>query len=118
MSISYPVFQFHDTGEGMELHPGRMLNGLHHLVHAIIGTGPVQDPHAEQAEENQIINISLIYLSKPFHPLDHIGLQSIIKEKVWEDIPLPTVVNNCLVIRFILLDYSVEGILGNLYALH
>ena len=77
MSVSYPVFKFHNTGKGTEIHGCGMSNGLNYLIKTIVGTGPVQDPHLEQAEEDQIIDMSLINLLKPLHPSDHIGPETI-----------------------------------------
>ena len=91
-----------------------MLDGLGHLVHTIIRASPVQDPHMEWAEKNRIVDMSPIYLSEPFCPSDHVCPEMIIKEEVREDIPPPLVVNNCLIVWLILLDNSVESILGDL----
>ena len=118
MSVSYPVFQLHNTGKGTELHHSRMLDGLCCLVHMIIWTSSVQDPHTEQAEEDQIVDMSLIHLSEPFCPLDHVCPKTIIEEEVWVDVPPPLVVNNSPIVWFIFLDDSVVGVLGNLYPFH
>ena len=114
MSVPYPVFQLQDMEKGVELHSCRVLNGLCHLVHMIIETGPVKDPHAEQAEQHRIVNSSLIYPSKPLHSLDHVHPELIVKEEIWVYISPPLVLNNSLVIRLILLDHPVVGILGYL----
>ena len=98
----------------MELHGGRVLNGLGRLMKMIVGTSPVQDPHTEQAEEDQIVDTSPINSSKPFCPLDHIGPKLVVEEQVWEDVPPPPVVNDGLVVWFVLFDDSMEGILGYL----
>ena len=99
----------------MELHSGKMSNGLYRLVHPVVRTGPVKDPHLEQAKEDRIVNTSPINPLKPFHPSDHVCLKLIVKEQIREDVPPPPVVNNTLVVWFILLDYPMEGILGDLY---
>ena len=75
-----------------------MSDSLRHLVHPIIGTSPVKDHHSEQTEEDQIVDMSLINLSKPFSPLDHVGPKTIIEEEVQVYVPPPPVVNNSLVI--------------------
>ena len=77
---------------------GRVSNGLCCLVQPFIQTGPVQDPHLEQAKEDWIINMSLINLSKPFHPSDHVCPKLIVKEEVWVYVPPPPVVNGGLVV--------------------
>ena len=63
----------------MEMHGSGVSDCLIHLVKTIIGTGPVQDPHLEQAKENRIINMSPIDHSKPFSSPDHIGPKLIIE---------------------------------------
>ena len=60
---------------------------------------------------------TLIYLcpidhTKPFSSADHMGPQSIIKEKVWEDVIPPAMVSGHLVLP--LLASPMEGILGDL----
>ena len=96
------------------MHSGQVSNGLGHLVKTVVGTGPVQDPHMEQTEENWIVDASPIYHSKPFHPLDHVGPETIIKVKVWVHVPPPPIMDNCLVIWFSCLPNTMEGILGDL----
>ena len=103
-----------NTGKGAKLHGGRVSNGLHCLVHAIVGTGPVQDPHMEQAEEDWIVYMSPINPSEPFCPSDHVHPQTIIKEEIQVHIPPPPIVNNGLIIGFTLLDHPVIGVLGYL----
>ena len=68
MSVPYPVFQLQDMGEGTKLHGCGMLDGLSCLVHTIVGTSPVEDPHVEQIEQNRIVNSGPINPMKPFHP--------------------------------------------------
>ena len=114
MSIPYLVFQLQDTGEGMELHSHRVLDGLCCLVHMIIRTSPIKDPHTEQAEENWIIDTSPINLSKPFHPSNHVCPKPIVEEKVWVHVPPPPIFNDGLIIGLILLDHTVVGVLGYL----
>ena len=76
-----------------------MSNGLGSLVQPVIRTSPIEDSHSEQAKEDQIIDTSLIYLSKPFSPSDHVGPQSIIKIKVQVDIPTPSIMDDHLVLQ-------------------
>ena len=112
--LSYPVFQLHNVGEGTEVHNCRMSNCLGYLVKMIIGTGPVQDPHSEQAKENWIIDVSPIHLLKPFHPSNHIGPKPIIKEEVWIYVPPPSIMDNSLVVQLSWFSNTMEGVLGNL----
>ena len=91
-----------------------MSDGLGCLVKTIVRASPVQDPHTEQAKEDQIVDASPIHLLEPFSSLDHVGPETIIKEQVWEDVPPPLIVYNSLIIQFILLNNPVEGILGSL----
>ena len=68
----------------------------------------------EQAEEDQVVYMSPIYLLKPFCPLDHVGPELIVKEEVQVYVPPPMVVDNCLVIQLPWLPNPMEGVLGNL----
>ena len=68
----------------------------------------------EQTKEDWIIDTSLIHLMKPFRPSDHIGPKVIIKEEVQEDIPLPSVANDGLIVWLILFYDPMEGVLDNL----
>ena len=74
------MFQLHNVGKGAQLHGSRVSDGLHHLVHPLIRTSPVQDPHTEQAKEDQIVDTGLINLLKPFCPSDNVGPKSIVEE--------------------------------------
>ena len=58
------------------------------MVHSIIGSFPVEDPHPKQRQEGQIIDLHLIHLSKPLRPSDHMGPKPIVEEQVWIHIPL------------------------------
>ena len=69
-------------GKGAQLHGSRMLDGLCHLVHAIVGTSPVQDSHPEQVDKNQIMDMSLINLSEPFRPSNHVCPKMIVEEEI------------------------------------
>ena len=61
----------------------------------IVGTHPVKDPHMEEVDQNRIVDLRPVYLSKPLCSSDHVGPESIIKEEVWERIPLPLILINC-----------------------
>ena len=101
-------------GEGLEVHSPGMSNHLCCLMKTIVGTSPVQNPHLEQAEEDQIVDTSPIHLSKPFCPSDHIGPEPIIEVEVQIHVPPPMVIDNCLVIWLPCLLNAMEGILGYL----
>ena len=58
------------------------------MVHSIIGSFPVKDPHPKQRQEGQIIDLHLIHLSKPLRPSHHMGPKPIVEEQVWIHIPL------------------------------
>ena len=116
-SIPYPVFQLQDMGKGAKLHGCRVLDGLCCLVHTIIRTSPVEDPHMEQAEQDWNINPRPINLIKPFHPLDHIHPELIVKEEVQVHVPPPLVMDNLLIIGLILFNYPMIGVLGDLQSL-
>ena len=96
------------------MHSSQVSNGLCHLVHLFIWTGPVQDPHLEQAKEDRIINTSPINLSEPFHPSDHVYPKPIVKVEIWVHIPPPPIVNDSLIVQFTWFFDPVEGVLGNL----
>ena len=66
---------------------------------------------------NWIVDTSPIHPSKPFHSSNHVCPKVIVEEEVQEDIPPPLVMNDNLIVQFIFLDYSVEGILGDLLPL-
>ena len=85
---------------------------LRSLVEMIIRSFPVENPHMKQRQQRWIVNLRLVNHLKPFGPTDHMGLQPIVKEQVWEDIILPPMVCNCLILP--LLADSVKGILGDL----
>ena len=95
-----------------------MLDGLGCLVHLLVRASPIQDPHPEQAKEDWIIDVTPINLYKPLSPLDHVHPEPIIKIEVWVHVPLPPVVNDCLVVQFSSLHNPMEGILGNLSNFH
>ena len=89
-----------------------MLDHLCCLVHLIIGSFPVEDPHLKQRQEGRIIDLHLIHLLKPLRPSDHIGPKLIVKEQVWIHIPPPLIVGSlCVLSSF---HNSVEGVLGDL----
>ena len=104
-------------GKGAKLHGCRVLDGLCCLVHTIIRTSPVENPHMEQAEQDWNINPRPINLIKPFHPLDHIHPELIVKEEVQVHVPPPLVMDNLLIIGLILFNYPMIGVLGDLQSL-
>ena len=59
-----------------------MPDHLRSLVETIIGSFPVEDPHAQQRQQGQVVNLCLIDHMEPFSPTDHVGPQPIIKEQV------------------------------------
>ena len=89
-----------------------MSDRLSHLVQTIVWSTPVEDPHAKQQQQGRIVNLPPVDHMKPFGPVDHMGPQPIIKEKVWEDIIPPSMVCSHLILP--LLADPMEGILGNL----
>ena len=89
-----------------------MSNGLGSLVKTIIQTCPVKDRHLEQVQENWIIDMGPVHLSKSFCCPDHIGPEPIVKEEVWIDIPPPLIMGSlCILSSF---HDSMIGILGDL----
>ena len=89
-----------------------MPDRLSHLVKTIVGSLPVKNPHSKQRQEGRIVDLRPIHLSKPLNPPDHMGPESIIKDKVWIYVTPPPMMGSFLVLSS-LLD-PVEGILGNL----
>ena len=92
-----------------------MPNCLGCLVKTIVGSLPIEDPHAQQQQQRGVVNLHLINHSEPFCPSDHMSPQPIIKEKVQEDVIPPTMVCSRLVLP--LLADPVEGVLGDLQLL-
>ena len=82
------------------------------LVKTIVGSLPIEDPHAQQRQQRSVVYLRPIYLSEPFSPLDHVGPQLVVEIKVWEDVIPPMMVCSCLVLP--LLTNPVEGVLGDL----
>ena len=78
----YPGFKLHYPGKETKHNGGTMPDHLHSLVKMIIWSLPVEDPHAQQQQQQQIIDLGLIDNLKPFGPVDHMGPQPIIKEQV------------------------------------
>ena len=89
-----------------------MLHGLGRLVHMIVGSFPVEDPHLKQRQEGQIIDLHPIHLSKPLCPSDHMGPELIVKEEIWVHIPPPLIVGSLGVLSSFL--NPMEGVLGDL----
>ena len=89
-----------------------MPDHLRGLVEMIVGSLPVKDPHAQQRQQRQIVNLRLIDHTEPLSPMDHVGPQPIIKEQVRKDIVPPVMVCSHLVLP--LLADPMKGILGDL----
>ena len=89
-----------------------MPDRLRSLMETIIQSLPVEDPHAQQQQQRQIIDLRPIDHTQPFGPTDHMGPQPIIKEQVLKDVIPPAMVCSCLVLP--LLADSMKGILGDL----
>ena len=85
------------------------------LVKMIVGSLPIEDPHAQQWQQRGIVYLRPINNPEPFSPSDHMGPQPIIKVQVWEDVVPPTMVCSCLVLPHLV--NPMEGVLGNLQLL-
>ena len=89
-----------------------MSHGLSGLVHTVVRGFPVDNPHLKKRQEDWIVNLGSVHLSKPFCPSDHVGPKPIIEEEVWIHIMPPLVVgSDCIFYSF---HDSMEGILGDL----
>ena len=55
--IPHPVSQGHSAGEGPKMEGSGVLNSLSHLVKMVIGTHPVKDPHTEEVDQDQIVDL-------------------------------------------------------------
>ena len=64
----------------MEHHSSSVPDHLGCLMEMIVGSFPVKDPHLEQRQEGQIIDLHPIHLLKPFSSSDHMGPELIIEE--------------------------------------
>ena len=82
------------------------------LVKMVVGSFPIEDPHAQQRQQRSIVDFHPVDHTKPFSPLDHMSPQPIIKEQVREDVIPPVMVCSRLILP-VLAD-PVEGGLGNL----
>ena len=109
---SHPGFKFHYPGEKPKYDSGPMPDRLSCLVKTIVGSFPIEDPHAQQLQQQSIVDLCLINHLEPFSPSDHMGPQPIIKVQIWEDIVPPVMVCGCLVLP--LLADTMESILGDL----
>ena len=85
------------------------------LVKTIVGSLPIENPHAQQRQQGSVVYLRSIDFSEPFSPSDHMGPQTIIKVQVREDIVPPTMVCSCRILPC--LEDPVEGILGDLQLL-
>ena len=82
------------------------------LVKTVIGSFPVEDPHAQQGQQRSILDLRPINYAEPFSPSDHMGPQPIVKEQVQEDVIPPAMVRRRLVLP--LLANPMKGVLGDL----
>ena len=82
------------------------------LVKTVVGSFPIEDPHAQQRQQQSILNLRSIDHTEPFSPLDHMGPQPIVKEQVREDVIPPAMVHHRLILP--LLADAMEGVLGDL----
>ena len=85
------------------------------LVETIVGSLPIEDPHAQQRQQGGVVNLQTINHLEPFSPSDHMGPQLVIKVQVRKDVVPPVMVGSRLVLPH--LTNSVEGILGDLQLL-
>ena len=85
------------------------------LVKTIVGSLPVEDPHTQQRQQQDVVNLRSVDHPEPFSPSDHVGPQSIIKVQVREDVIPPTMMGSCLILP--VLTNPVESILGDLQLL-
>ena len=115
MSFNHPPylgFKFHYPGKEPKCDGSSMPDCLGSLVQTIVGSLPIEDPHAQQRQQQSIIDLCPINHSEPFSPSDHMGPQPIVKVKVRKDIIPPPMVCSHLVLP--LLADPMEGILGDL----
>ena len=90
-----------------------MSDCLRGLVETIIRSLPVEDPHAQQQQQQRsIVNLRLVDHTEPFSPSNHMGPQSIIKVQVRKDVIPPAMMGGRLILP--LLVNPMEGVLGNL----
>ena len=89
-----------------------MSDRLCSLMKMIVWSLPVKDPHAQQRQQRQIVDLCPIHHMKPFSPADHMGPQLVIEEQVWEDVVPPLMVCGCLILP--LFVDPMKGVLGDL----
>ena len=82
------------------------------LVKTIVGSLPIEDPHAQQRQQGSVVNLRPIDDPEPLSTSDHMGPQPIIKVQVWEDVVPPAMVSGHLILPRLM--NPVEGILGDL----
>ena len=75
----YPGFKFQYPGKESEHDSGTMPDHLRGLVKTIVGSFPIEDPHAQQQQQQSIIDLRPVDYTEPFSPSDHMGPQPIIK---------------------------------------
>ena len=89
-----------------------MPDRLSGLVKTIVRSLPIEDPHAQQQQQQSILNLCSIDHTEPFSPSDHMGPQPIVKVQVQEDVIPPSMVCSRLILP--VLANPMEGILGDL----
>ena len=80
------------------------------LVKTVVGSFPIEDPHAQQRQQRSIVDLRPVDHTEPFSPPDHMGPQPIVKEQVREDVIPPAMVCSRLVLP-VLADPRVLGFL-------
>ena len=71
--LPYLGFKLHYPGKEMKRDGGTMPDRLCGLVETIVGSLPVEDPHAQQRQQGQIVNLHPVNYTEPFSPSDHVG---------------------------------------------
>ena len=100
----------------MKCDGGTMPDRLCGLVKTIIGSFPIEDPHAQQRQQRQIVNLRPINDTEPLSPADHMGPQPIIEEQVWKNVVPPAMVCGGFILS--LLVDPMKGVLGDLQNSH
>ena len=78
----------------------------------IVRSLPIEDPHAQQRQQQSIVDLRPVDHTEPFSPSDHMGPQSIIKIQVRKDVIPPAMMGGRLILP--LLANPMEGVLGDL----
>ena len=62
----YPGFQFHYPGKEPKRDGGPMPDRLRCLVKTIVGSLPIEDPHAQQRQQQSVVNLRPVDHTEPF----------------------------------------------------